>query len=78
MPKRPVEREFKLIPGLKMCPVPGCHHMAEILTRVHFRQEHNMERADALKKYGEPKRLEKKSGFSDYGREKLWRERGMY
>lgn len=39
---------------LLKCPVPGCTHQAPILTKVHFRLEHNMERHEVEKKYGMP------------------------
>lgn len=37
------------------CPFPECTHVGEIITKVHCRMKHNMERDEMFKKYGEPK-----------------------
>lgn len=36
------------------CPFPDCGHRAEVITKVHCRNEHNMEREELFKKYGKP------------------------
>ncbi len=52
------------------CPVPGCTHKASILTKMHFRLEHGMERSKVEKKYGFPK-MEAKKVLSCEIKEKL-------
>lgn len=36
------------------CPVPGCEHTGNIITKAHCRLVHNMERDEVKKKYGMP------------------------
>ena len=38
------------------CPVPGCGHTGDVLTKAHFRIVHNMTRDEAGELYGYPKR----------------------
>lgn len=40
------------------CPVPGCDHTGSIITKVHCRMAHNMERDEVKKKYGMPFKLD--------------------
>lgn len=39
---------------LYQCPVEGCKHMGTVITKVHYRNVHNLEREKAEKKYGKP------------------------
>lgn len=36
------------------CPVPGCEHTGNIITKAHCRLVHHMERDEVKKKYGMP------------------------
>lgn len=40
--------------GLLMCPVPECGHIGTIITKVHCRIAHEMEREEVQKLYGMP------------------------
>lgn len=39
------------------CPVPGCNHLGLLITKIHCRMEHDMERHEIEEKYGHPKRV---------------------
>ena len=45
--------------GLK-CPVPGCTHVGEVITKAHCRIAHDMERTEVAKQYGMPVIVESK------------------
>lgn len=47
------------------CPVPGCTHTGDIITKLHCRTAHNMEREEVKKKYGMPIIVGVRSGFSN-------------
>lgn len=51
----------KSFENVVVCPVPGCHHQGGIITKVHCRTVHGMEREEIEKLYGLPqeKRLTK-------------------
>lgn len=36
------------------CPYPDCDHVGDVITKVHCRTKHGMEREDLFKKYGAP------------------------
>jgi hypothetical protein len=36
------------------CSFPGCSHRGEVITKVHCRTAHNIEREELFKKYGKP------------------------
>lgn len=36
------------------CPVPGCGHKGQIITKAHCRMSHGMSREEIKKKYGMP------------------------
>lgn len=36
------------------CPYPECWHVGSIITKVHCRTHHNMERDELFDKYGKP------------------------
>lgn len=40
--------------GLLRCPVPECGHAAVIITKVHCRLTHGIERDEVEKRYGMP------------------------
>lgn len=42
---------------LLKCPVPGCNHMGNIITKIHCRLEHGMTRDEVGIRYGMPKRV---------------------
>lgn len=42
---------------LVKCPVPGCNHRGTIITKVHYRSCHNLERKKAEKLYGKPEKV---------------------
>ena len=42
------------------CPVPGCTHTGEVITKAHCRIVHGMERETVRKKYGMPVIVESK------------------
>ena len=54
------------------CPVPGCTHKAEIITKAHCRIEHDMERDEVKKKYGMPIIVEAKAGFGGASNRGKW------
>lgn len=37
------------------CPVPGCNHVGLIITKLHYKNIHNMDRKKAEEEYGKPK-----------------------
>ena len=41
-----------------ICPFPGCQHVGLLITKVHCRNVHGMERDELFKKYGNPKAVE--------------------
>jgi len=45
------------------CPFPGCNHVGAIITKVHCRKEHNMEREEVGKLYGVPKSMKANPGW---------------
>ena len=45
--------------GLK-CPVEGCNHVGEVITKAHCRIVHGMEREEVRKRYGMPIVVESK------------------
>lgn len=49
------------------CPVEGCGHVGSIVTKVHCRLEHGMEREEVKEKYGFPKRIIKRTIKGDVG-----------
>lgn len=44
---------------LYRCPVESCGHVGMVITKVHYRTFHNLEREVAEKKYGCPKALKR-------------------
>ena len=46
------------------CPIPGCEHKGEIITKAHLRLHHGMERNEVKEKYGMPIVLDMKEGFN--------------
>ncbi len=61
------EEKFWYAPqGLRViCPVPGCGHIGSLISKVHCRMHHNMERHEVGERYGKPKsiRVEQKWGW---------------
>lgn len=49
--------------GLLKCPVPNCGHSAKIITKVHCRLEHGLERDEVEKRYGMPSKVMSKQPF---------------
>ncbi|MGE7545034.1 hypothetical protein [Sporosarcina newyorkensis] len=45
------------------CPFPDCTHIAEVITKIHCRLEHGMERHEVEKLYGLPKSVFVKHPF---------------
>lgn len=45
--------------GLK-CPVPGCTHVGEVITKAHCRIVHGLEREEVKDRYGMPQIIESK------------------
>lgn len=45
---------------LYQCPVKDCGHVGMVITKVHYRTYHSIEREVAEKKYGCPKKLKKR------------------
>lgn len=43
---------------LLRCPIPGCAHTGNIITKVHCRNEHGMERDEVGEKYGMPFKID--------------------
>lgn len=39
------------------CPVPGCNHVGQVLTKAHFKLVHNMSKDEAIEKYGAPEQI---------------------
>lgn len=39
------------------CPFPGCNHLCEVVTKVHCRTQHNMEREEIFNLYGKPEMI---------------------
>lgn len=45
------------------CPVPGCGHIGSLISKIHCRTVHGMEREEVGKKYGYPEQLSKGWAF---------------
>ena len=45
------------------CAFPGCGHQGEIITKLHCRINHGMERDEITRLYGMPTIVGRKSGF---------------
>lgn len=60
---------------LVKCPVDGCHHIGQIITKAHCRIEHGMTRDEVRKKYGFPKRVIMLKRSQIEGRETNGREK---
>ncbi|GEK30303.1 hypothetical protein KZO01_06120 [Kurthia zopfii] len=43
--------------GLMRCPYPNCGHSNTIITKVHCRMHHQMEREVLFEQYGKPTRV---------------------
>lgn len=43
--------------GLLKCPHPECGHYNTIITKVHCRMHHQMEREELFAQYGQPTRI---------------------
>lgn len=43
-----------------ICPVPGCGHQGGVITKVHCRMVHGVEREEIAKLYGLPQQKSKK------------------
>lgn len=46
--------------GTVMCPYPECGHIGSIITKIHCRIEHEMEREEIGNLYGPPKEIRMK------------------
>ncbi|AHN22716.1 hypothetical protein [Lysinibacillus varians] len=42
---------------LLRCPVEGCNHIGQVITKVHCRSEHDMTKDEVKEKFGYPKRV---------------------
>lgn len=58
--------------GMLRCPVPGCKHTGDIITKAHCRIAHNMEREEVKKKYGMPIIVGVKAGFGGASNINKW------
>lgn len=45
------------------CPVPNCGHIGLIITKVHYREAHNLDRRQAEVQYGPPKATKEPYSF---------------
>ena len=54
------------------CPAPGCTHKGDIITKLHCRNVHGMERDDVKERYGMPIVVSVKSGFGGASNSNLW------
>lgn len=39
------------------CPYPNCPHIGTVISKLHCRIEHNLEREQIVMRYGNPKRI---------------------
>lgn len=53
-----MKQKKKLASTHERCPYPNCDHIGLIITKVHCRTHHNMEREELFKKYGYPEPIE--------------------
>ena len=44
------------------CPVPGCGHIGDTITKAHCRLQHGIEREEVQQKHGKPFRIIAKTG----------------
>lgn len=51
------------------CPVPNCAHVGLIITKVHYRDAHNLDRRQAELQYGSPKPI--KELYTPYKEKKM-------
>ena len=58
--------------GQLKCPVPGCNHVAEVITKAHCRIVHGMEREDVKKAYGMPTIVERKGAILSENNGRKW------
>jgi hypothetical protein len=55
MKKTPIHKRSNNPHGNNLqCPYPGCGHHGMVITKVHCRTVHNMEREELFEKYGLP------------------------
>ena len=58
--------------GQLRCPVPGCTHKGDIITKLHCRNVHGMERDEVKARYGMPIVVGEKSGFGGASNSNRW------
>lgn len=47
---------------LYKCPYPECDHIAPLITKIHCRNAHHIEREEIFRKYGKSKKIIWKPG----------------
>lgn len=47
-------KKREAIMGRMHCPHPDCDHIGDLITKVHCRMHHGMERDELFEKYGKP------------------------
>lgn len=57
--------------GVK-CPVPGCNHVGEVITKAHCRIVHGMDRKEVAKKFGMPIIVESKGAILSDNNGRKW------
>lgn len=61
---------------LLRCPVEGCTHTGEIITKAHCRMAHNMTRDEVKKQYGMPVIVEGKGAILSENNGRKWNSVG--
>lgn len=54
------------------CPVDGCIHRGQVITKAHLKNEHDMTREEVVKKYGYPEINAKSAPIMNGSSERKW------
>lgn len=54
------------------CPVDGCEHVGDGITKVHLRMAHGMTRDDVIKRFGYPTIVETKGTLVSENNSRVW------
>ena len=71
---KPISKTF-YSPGLGKqvkCPVDGCGHAGDGITKYHLRTAHGMTREEVVKRFGYPTTIETKSAILSENNARVW------
>lgn len=71
---KPISKTF-YSPGLGKqvkCPVNGCKHVGDGITKAHLREAHGMTREEVVRRFGYPTIVETKSAILGENNSRMW------